>query len=60
MFIFTNKILRANGKILNFSSIEHLFVHLHENMFICTNNILWASGKILDFCSIEPIFVHLH
>ena len=52
--------LRVIGEILDFSSIEHIFVHFHLNMFICTNNILWANGEILDFSSIEHVFVHLH
>ena len=27
--LYTNTILWANGEILDFSSIEHFFVHLH-------------------------------
>ena len=39
MFICTNQIRFnvKNGEILDFSSIEHFFVHLHLNMFIFIN-----------------------
>ena len=61
-YICTNNILWANGKILDFSSIEHFFVHLH---YICSlvtltsilPELLYSFSSIEHFCSFPLQYV---